>query len=184
MEGIHIVRGILLLPVVALLAVAPSAEAQPFEVYAAAGPTLIDGGHSVAAGAGYSPVSRLTLLVAFERTHLSSRTRRDRNLVSNFRGGTLWLGSAEVRFAPLGRDRFGPFGLAGFAAGVSHPNVNAIFPNRISNDVRAIFAGGGIMAPLSERVTLFADARMMVGAEGIEGIVAVAPLRAGLAWRF
>ena len=38
--------------------------------------------------------------------------------------------------------------------------------------------------PLTDRVSAFADLRMMFGAEGIEGIVAVAPLRAGLALRF
>jgi hypothetical protein len=31
---------------------------------------------------------------------------------------------------------------------------------------------------------VFADARMTVGADGDNGLVAVAPLRAGVAWRF
>jgi hypothetical protein len=49
--------------------------------------------------------------------------------------------------------------------------------------VRAIFFGGGIHLPLRQQLSLFADARMMVGAEAGE-LLAVAPLRAGLAWRF
>ena len=71
----------------------------------------------------------------------------------------------------------------GFAAGVSRPNVNELFPDPVTNNVRAIFFGGGIHVPLKERVSLFADARMMVGAEAGE-LLAVAPIRAGVAWRF
>ena len=48
----------------------------------------------------------------------------------------------------------------------------------------ARFFGGGIHGPITDRVSAFADLRMMIGAEGIEGIVAVVPLRAGLALRF
>ena len=70
------------------------------------------------------------------------------------------------------------------AAGVSHPNVNDVFTDRVTNEVRAFFLGGGINVPLGNQLTVFADARMTVGAEGTEGIVAVAPLRAGVTWRF
>ena len=157
---------------------------QSFELYGSAGPTLIDTGNSFAAGVGFSPTSRLTIGFNFERTHLSSRTSREGSVVSSFRGGTLLLGTAELRFAPFGRGRFGPFGVAGVAAGVSHPNVNDMFPSRVTNRVGAMFFGGGVNVPLSERMILFADARMMVGAEGNEGVVAVAPARAGVAWRF
>ena len=168
-----------------LLLLPPSlANAQSFGLYGSAGPTITDAGHSFAAGAGFSPTSRLSFVFSFERTHLSSRTGHDGNVVSNFRGGTLLLGTGEVRFAPLGHGRVGPFGLAGMAVGVSHPNVNDVFPDRLTNDVRAFFLGGGINVPLGDRLAVFADARMTVGAEGTEGIVAVAPLRAGVTWRF
>ena len=89
-----------------------------------------------------------------------------------------------MRFAPFGRGRVGPFALAGIAAGVSRPNVNDVFPDPVTNDVRAFFFGGGIDVPFGDRLSLFADARMTVGTEGYDGIVAVAPLRAGVAWRF
>jgi hypothetical protein len=169
-----------------LMMLVPSgaANGQSFELYGAAGPTMTDPGNSFAAGAGFSPTSRLTFVFNVERTHLSSQISREGNVVSTFRGGTLLLGTGEVRFAPFGRGRFGPFGLAGVAAGVSHPNVNDAFPNPVSHRVRAMFVGGGVNVPLSERLTLFADTRMIVGAEGNEGMVAVAPVRAGVAWRF
>ncbi len=161
-----------------------AARSQSIELYGSAGPTLIDAGNSVAAGIAFSPTSRLSILGSVERTHLASQTRRDGNVVSNFRGGTFYVGSAEVRFTPLDHGRVRPFALGGFAAGVSKPNVTAVFPTPVTNDVRALFAGGGVSVPLGARVNLFADARMMFGAEGAEGIVAVAPLRAGIAWRF
>ena len=136
------------------------------------------------AGVGVSPTSRLTLFASVERTHLSSQIRREADLTSYFRGGTYLLGSAELRFAPRGRGRVGPFAVAGFAAGVSRPNVNDVFPTPATNGARAVFGGGGLLVPLGPRLTAFADVRMLIGAEGSEGIMAVAPVRAGVAWRF
>jgi len=172
--------------VVLLLMVSPQvADAQSFEVHASAGPIITDGGYSVAAGAGFSPTKHLTAAFNVERTHLSSRTTSDgRGGVSGFRGGTLVLGSGELQVTPLGHNRVGPYGLVGFAAGVSHPNVTATFPDRVTNSAAALFFGGGIHVPVSERLSFFADVRMMIGAEGPEGIVAIVPVRGGIAWRF
>jgi hypothetical protein len=168
-----------------LLASCPSAaRGQSFELYGAAGPIVTDAGLSLAAGVRVSPTSRLTFLANIERTHLSSQIRREPASTTYFRGGTYLLGSAELQFAPRGRDRVGPFVLAGFAAGVSRPNVNEVFSTPVTNGARAVFGGGGLLVPLGQRLTAFADVRMLIGAEGSEGIVAVAPVRAGLAWRF
>ena len=93
------------------------------------------------------------------------------------------MGAAEVRVTLLGRDRLTPYGLAGFGAGISRPNVNEIFPEPRTNAVRAVSFGGGIHVPLRPRLSIFADARMIVGAEAGE-LLAIAPVRAGLAWRF
>ena len=160
------------------------ASAQSFVLQGSAGPTLVDSGYSLAGGIGYSATSRLAVLFDIERTHLSSRLSSDgRGGFSGFRGGTLTLGSAQLRVTPFGRDRVGPYGLVGFAAGVSRPNVNELFPDPVTNDVRAMFFGGGIHVPIKERVSFFADGRMMIGAEAGESL-AVAPIRAGVAWRF
>jgi hypothetical protein len=72
----------------------------------------------------------------------------------------------------------------GAARGVSKPNLNAAFPNAVTNDAGAVFFGGGISVPLGDRLGLFSDVRIMIAAEGTEGIIGVVPLRAGLAWRF
>jgi hypothetical protein len=119
-----------------------------------------------------------------DRTHLASRTTGNRDVIADFRGGTLLMGTAEVRFAPLGRQRVGPFVLAGLAAGVSHPNVNEVFPDRVTNQVRGVFAGGGLDVPLSDRALVFADVRMLLASEGNDGVAGVVPLRVGFAWRF
>jgi len=161
-----------------------SAGAQSFVIQGSAGPTLVDSGYSVAGGIGFSPASRVTVLFDVERTHLSSRLTSDgRGGSTGFRGGTLTMGSAQLRVTPLGRDRIGPYGLAGFAAGVSRPNVTETFPDSVTNDVRAMFFGGGIHVPLNARVSLCVDGRMLIGAEAGE-LLALAPIRAGVAWRF
>jgi len=162
----------------------PAARGQSLELHGSAGPTITDAGLSLAGGVGVSPTSRLTLFASIERTHILSQIRRETDSASHFRGGTYLLGSAELRFAPRGRGRVGPFAVAGFAAGVSRPNVNDVFPTQVTNGARAFFGGGGLLVPLGQRLTAFADVRMLIGAEGGEGIVAVAPGRAGVAWRF
>jgi hypothetical protein len=167
-----------------LLACPCIATAQSFELHGSAGPTLVETGYSLAAGIGFSPATRVTIGLDVERTHLSSQLRTDaRGGVVGSRGGTLTLAAPQLRVALFSRNRVGPYGLVGFAAGVSRPNVNARFPDRVTNDVRAIFFGGGIQVPFNERLSLIADGRMIIGGEAGE-LLAVAPLRVGMLWRF
>ena len=167
-----------------VLCVPTVAHSQSVVVQGSAGPTLVNGGYSLAVGAGWRPWSRVTLSVNVERTHLSSRERSDgRGGRAGFRGGTLTLGAAELSVALFARDRVTPYVLAGYAAGVSRPNVNRMFPVRVTNDVQAVFGGAGIHVPLRPQISLFADARLMLGEEANE-LLAVAPLRIGLSWRF
>ena len=156
---------------------------QGLELYGSAGPTLVDRGYSLAGGVGLYPTSRFGVVVDVERTHLLSRTTSTPDSFSRFRGGTLTLASAQLRVVPLGRDRVGPYLLGGFAAGQSRPNVNDAFPNPVTNHVRAVFFGGGLHVPVQEHFSLFVDGRMMLGDEAGE-LLAVAPLRAGIALRF
>jgi hypothetical protein len=171
--------------VVALVLSAPAvAHSQSAVVHASAGPTLRDRGYSLAAGAGWAPWSRVTVSVNAERTHLSSRVTSDgRGGSSGFRGGTVTVGTAQLQLALFPRDRVTPYVVAGYAAGVSRPNVNPMFPERVTNDVQAVFGGAGIHLPLRPHLGLFADVRMMLGEESNE-LLAVAPLRVGLCWSF
>jgi hypothetical protein len=171
----------------ALVLMSPSAaSAQSFQLQASAGPTIIDNGYSLAAGGGFTAGSRLSVLIDWERTHISSDIQRDAlgRVMSASRGGTLTLATGELRIGVLPRNRVGPYGLAGFALGTSRPNVNEAFPNAVTNDLQAVFFGGGVHVPLGARASLFADARLIFGAEGDDGIVGVVPIRAGLSWRF
>ena len=170
-----------------LLLVSPAVStAQTFALQGSAGPTMTDPGHSLAAGFAFSPTSHVTFLVDFERTHLPSRIETyEHGVTAAFRGGTVALVAPALRLSLLGTDRVGPYGLVGLAAGVSRPNVTALFPDQISHGVRAPFFGGGVQVPLENHVAFFAEARMMlvVGKEADE-LFAIAPFRAGVAWRF
>jgi hypothetical protein len=148
----------------------------------AAGPalTLVGGGGNVLSAAfGYSPASRLELLLNVERTYVPFRLYG-----SNTRGGTLTFVSGELRVALLPGARVAPFAMAGVGGGVSRPNVNAEFPDRVRNDLRVLYIGGGVRVPLRRGFSLWGDARCMLGLEGYDGILAVWPVRAGVAWRF
>ena len=169
-----------------LLASPAVSSAQTFTLHGSAGPTMTDPGHSLAAGLEFSPTAHVSFLVDVERTHLPSRIDTyERGVTAAFRGGTVTLVAPALRLSLLGNDRVGPYGLVGIAAGVSRPNVTDLFPDQVSHDVRAPFFGGGIQVPLTNHVAFFAEARMMlvVGKEADE-LFAIAPFRAGVAWRF
>jgi hypothetical protein len=168
------------------LAASPSSDTgrqglERFSLQVAAGPTLtlVGGGSVVSAGLGYSPAPRLELLLNVERTsvpfHLSGGATR---------GGTLAFVSGEVRVALWSADRVSPFAIVGGGRGVSHPTVNEVFPDRVTNDLRVLYVGGGVRVPLSRGFSLTGEARCVLGLEGYDGILAVWPVRAGLAWRF
>jgi hypothetical protein len=175
-----------LIALVLLLLVSSSASGQSLVVHGSAGLTITDAGYSLAAGFGFAPTTRLTVVFGLDRTHLASRLTTDARgrLSSAFRGGTITLAAAELRATIFRRDRVSPYVVGGIGAGVSQPNVNEIFPERVTNQARVLFVGGGVHVPLQERISLFGDVRMVFGVEGSEGIVAFAPVRAGLAWRF
>ena len=152
----------------------------------AAGPTLtLVGGGNVLSGAfGYSPASRLELLFNIERNHVPFQLRRAPGGVGAARGGTLMFVSGEVRLALLPTDRLSPYTIAGAGGGVTRPNVNAQFPDRIRNDLRVLYLGGGVRVPLRGGFSLSGDARCMLGLEGYDAVLAVWPVRVGAAWRF
>ena len=161
------------------------ARAQQFLVHGAAGPIVNASGYSLAAGIGVTAGSRVTILGSFDQTHLPTTTTPLPNGVAYTRGGTLTLGSAEAQFSLFDRSRVSPYGIAGFGAGVSRPNVNDIFPNRVTNTIVAPFVGGGVRIPLHENLTLFGDIRWMLAAgTDSDELTGVVPLRAGLAFTF
>jgi hypothetical protein len=152
---------------------------------AAGAPTLIGGGNVLSAAFGYSPASRLELLLNVERTHLPFQLERfPDGGYSATRGGTMVFVSGELRLALLPADRVSPFAMVGVGGGVSRPNVNAEFPDRVRNDLRVLYLGGGVRVPLRRGFSLLGDVRVMIALEGDDGGLGLWPVRAGLAWRF
>ena len=177
--------------VVMVPAVARAQSSGPsFSIQAAAGPTLVETGYTVSAAVGFSPWSRITFLLDVQRTQQNPRiTRTDTpeySSVSTFRGGRMTAVSGEVRASLFPPERWTPYALAGFGGGTSKPTVNEDFPNPVTNDARFIFFGGGAQVPIGKHLSAFGDIRLLVGAEGrdADGLLAILPVRFGMAWRF
>jgi hypothetical protein len=150
-------------------------------LHAAGGPTVIGGGYVLSGAVGYSPASRLELLLNVERIHLPFRVRDG---FSRTRGGTLTFVGGEVRVALLRPDRVSPFVVAGAGGGVARPNVNAQFPDPVTNSLRVGYIGGGVRIPLRGGFYLWGDGRAMLALEGNDSALAMLPIRAGLSWGF
>lgn len=145
---------------------------------------MIDSGHTLSAAVGYSPVSWLELLLNAERIHVPSARTQYPGGYSLSRGGTRTFISGEARFSPLPQARVSPFAMAGAGGGISRPNVTTDFPDRVSNGLRVVYVGGGVVVPLGRDISLVGDARAMVAVEGYDSVAGVWPVRVGVAWRF
>lgn len=155
-----------------------------FTLQVGAGPLLKSGGHTLSAAFGFSPISRLDLVVNIERDHLPFQRETFSGGYSITRGGTLTSVSGEVRASVLPPHRPSPYGFAGIGGGVSRPTVNDEFPTPVENDLRVVYFGGGVRVPIRGGLTVFGDARAMLALEGDDGLLGIWPVRAGLAWRF
>jgi hypothetical protein len=155
-----------------------------FSLQVGAGPLVNSGGHSLSAAFGFSPVSRVDLMVNVERDHLPFQRETFSDGLSITRGGTLTSVSGEVRASVFPPHRVSPYGLAGIGGGVSRPTVNDAFPDPVKNDLRVVYFGGGLRVPIRSGLSVFGDARAMLTLEGGDGILGVWPVRAGVAWRF
>ena len=154
-----------------------------FNVQLAGGPTLSGGGNVLSGAFAYSPASWLELLLNVERNHLPFELKRYADGYSATRGGTMTFVSGEVRLA-LPLQRVSPFAIAGVGGGISRPTVNAEFRDAVRNDLRVLYFGGGVRVPLGRAFTLLGDARAMLALEAYDSVMAVWPVRVGLAWRF
>src|SRR5688500_20043568 len=91
---------------------------------AAAGPTSVGGGNVLSAAFGYSPASRLDLLLNVERIHLPFElTRFPEGGFSVTRGGTMTFVSGELRAALRPADRVAPYAIAGAGGGDSRADA-------------------------------------------------------------
>ena len=162
---------------------AGGAASQPrFSVHAAAGLTN-QAGNVQSASFGYSPAPRLSFLVNLERTHIPTRVDRSTGGFAATRGGTMGVVSGEVRFDLLSGQRSSGYVLAGAGRGVSRPNVNDIFTDRVQNDVTVVFAGTGLRVRVGRNVSVFGDVRFALAAER-DVVMPIFPIRGGVALHF
>jgi hypothetical protein len=159
-------------------------ERDRLRLHAGAGATVNDRGYVVSGGFGFSPASRLELLLNVERIHLPFQMTGFRDGSAVTRGGTMTFASGELRVALRRPGGVSPFVLAGAGGGVARPNVNASFPDPVTNSLRVGYVGGGLHVPLRRGFTLWGDGRAMLALEGNDGVLAMLPVRAGLSWAF
>jgi len=159
-------------------------ELDRVSIQAGAGPLLQTGGHNVSASLGFSPLSRLDLLVTLEQNHVPFTRDSFSNGYSLTRGGTMTAVSGEVRVSLLPPHRISPYGFAGAGGGISRPTVNEAFPNPIEHDLFVLYFGAGVRVPIRSGFSIFGDARAMMALEHDGGMMGVWPVRVGLAWRF
>jgi hypothetical protein len=138
----------------------------------------------LSAAFGFSPISRVDLVVNVERDQLPFQRQTFSDGFSVTRGGTLTWVSGELRASVFPPDRVSPYGLAGIGRGMSRPTVNDALPDPVENDLRVVYFGGGLRVPIRNGLSVFGDARAMLTMEGGDGIMGVWPVRAGVAWRF
>lgn len=133
---------------------------------------------------GYSPTGKVTVLVGGWRMHRPTTMQRySDGGTALTRGGTVQFISGEVRFSWLSGERVSPYVFTGGGLGVSRPNVNEWFTNRVTNAAYVAFGGGGVAFPLGLHLIASADLGLfMVGERDV--IRPLLPVRAGLAWRF
>jgi hypothetical protein len=169
--------------------VAPSVAASQgtgtrVSVQGAVGTDISAGGDSQSVSIGFSPNERLDILISAERFHWPTEvTRSDTTNVSATRGGTTRFISGEARFVLFTFTRISPYVLASAGRGISRPNVNDLFPDRVTNDATLLFFGGGARIAVTARLSAVADLRFGIQGER-DSIIGLAPLRGGVAWRF
>ena len=172
-----------LIALAVLSALAPAAASAQVSFQGGVGTNLNGGGNSQSVAAGFWAGDRVGFLVGAERIHLPTEVNTYENVSSATRGGTTTFISGEVRWLAFGSNRVSPYVLVGAGRGSSRPNVNDIFPDPVTNDATVFFSGGGIQAPVTEHVSVFADMRFMVHIERDSPYLFL-PVRGGLAWRF
>lgn len=162
-----------------------SSDDPRWSVRAGGGPTVIGGGYNVSGTFGFSPTRHLDLLVSFERIDMPFEREVFSDGVSMTRGGEFTFVTGELRASLFPNDRVTPYVFVGAGGGMSRPTVNEFFTNRLDNQARTFFIGGGVEVPLREGLSLTGDARAMFSLETERDVLyGLWPVRVGVNWRF
>jgi hypothetical protein len=154
-------------------------------VQGAAGSHFGDGGDTQSLGLGVWFGERFGVVVNAERSHVPTDVTFYADGYAATRGATTRFVSGEFRYVPVTYKRLSPYVIAGIGRGVSHPNVNEFFPNRVTHTVMLVFPGFGASVRMTDHLSAFADLRIMFQSrQGEPDAGMFGPIRGGLAWRF
>jgi hypothetical protein len=154
-------------------------------VQGAGGMHLNAGGDTESIGLGVSFGERFAVGLNAERSHVPTDVTFFPDGYSATRGGTTRLVSGEFRYVPITYKRVSPYMLVTFGRGVSRPNVNRFFPDRVTHAVTLQGPGFGARVRVTEHLSAFADMRFLFQSRrGEPDAGGFAPVRAGLVWRF
>ena len=124
-------------------------------------------------------------MVNAERSHVPTDVTFFDDGYSATRGATTRFVSGEFRYVPVTFKRLSPYVIVGIGRGVSRPNVNDLFPDRVTHEVTLQFPGFGGRVDVTEHLSAFADLRFMFQSRAGEPDAGMfGPIRGGLAWRF
>ena len=113
-------------------------------VQGAIGSHIGDGGDTQSIGLGVSFGERFGVVVNAERSHVPTDVTFFEDGYAATRGGTTRFVSGEFRYVPITYKRLSPYVLVGVGRGVSRPNVNEFFPDRVTHTVTLLFPGFGV----------------------------------------
>jgi hypothetical protein len=154
-------------------------------VQGAVGSHMGDGGDAESVSLGVSFGERFGVVVNAERSYVPSDVTFFEDGYAATRGATTRFISGEFRYVPITYKRLSPYVIAGVGLGVSRPNVNAFFPDRVRHTVTLQFPGFGGRVRVTDHLSAFADLRIMFQSRRGEPDAGVfGPIRGGLAWRF
>jgi hypothetical protein len=154
-------------------------------VQGAVGSHIGDGGNAQSLSLGVSFGEHFGVVVNAERSHVPTDVTFFENGYSTTRGATTRFISGEFRYVPITFKRISPYVIAGLGRGVSRPNVNEYFPNRVTHKVTLQFPGFGASVLVTDHLSAFADIRFMFQSRsGEPDAGGFGPVRGGLAWRF
>jgi hypothetical protein len=156
-------------------------------VQGALGSHIGDGGdaQSLSLGVWFGERERFGVVVNVERSYVPAEVTFIDGGYSARRGATTRFISGEFRYVPITYKGISPYVLAVVGRGVSRPNVNQFFPDRVTHTVTLQGPGFGVRVLVTEHLSAFADLRFMFqNRRGEPDAGGFGPLRGGLAWRF
>jgi hypothetical protein len=154
-------------------------------VHGAVGSHMGDGGDAESIGLGVAFTERFAVAVNVERSDVPSDVTFFPDGYSASRGATTRFVTGEFRYVPVTFARLSPYVVAGIGRGISRPNVDAFFPDRVTHTVSLVFPGVGARVRVTGHLSAFADLRIMFQSRAGEPDAGVfGPIRGGVAWQF